>query len=169
MINEDFKYAWPDYVDVIVEINWTTPVAYDLVFSDDVPENQTAYFYSIVSREGKHWITHYIGMVYQQTVAVRHKQNDHKNRLGDLQKQYPGRQFLLCLGTPLFSDQDHVPEKYLIEEIESLLIYSNWHENLINKRKVNSFFARRQFHITNSGWTKHIVGEIGYGVFCRDA
>jgi hypothetical protein len=165
MTTSDFKFAWPEHFNIQGTIDWTKPITHDLLFTDEISENNTAYFYSIVALKNKHWHSFYIGMVFKQCVSERHKQADHKTRLKKLQENHPNLQFLLTLGTPILTTGELT--QATIEEIEGLLIFSNWHEQMVNPRKIKTFLGRNQIHIENTGWTKHLVQEMGYGVVYR--
>ncbi len=45
-----------------------------------------------------------------------------------------------------------------IKEIEGLLIYLNWHKDMINKKKIEYFTSDRQLHIRNVGFNEHLCG-----------
>jgi hypothetical protein len=160
-----FCFSWPDHVPVIAQIEWTLPSTYDVLFSGLIQEDATAYFYAIVSFHKKEWITHYIGKVYAQRSSQRHRATDHIKRLSNLKKSYPGRAFHLTLGTPIFSDRRENPDSLTIDQIEGLLIYSNWSENMINVRKINSFSSSQEMSLENVGFNKHLWKRSAYGVF----
>lgn len=165
MIDNAFGFAWPDYIDLSVTIEWTKPFPYDFLFSGEMAENDTAYFYAIVGFHNKKWKPFYVGMTCQQNAAIRHKQQDHKTRLGELKAKY-GIDFSLSLGTPSgISDNDLTAET--IGEIEGLLIYANWHDDMVNKRKIDDFSSKRQIYIRNTGWTSHTVPELAYGTMVK--
>lgn len=167
MALEDIEYyfAWPDTVAVQVTIEWTLPSTHDVLFSGLMPEDDTAYFYAIISLERKNWCTHYIGKVYEQSSSQRHRAADHLARLRELQKTYPGRLFHLTLGTPRFFDDFGKPDESTVDQIEGLLIYSNWSEVMINKRKIDSFQCSRQIAVENIGFIQHICRHSAYGIF----
>lgn len=165
MINNDFYAAWPEYFDVIADISWSIPINYEHIFN--APENKTAYFYTIVSKVNETWEIYYIGMTYNQSAAVRVQQLDHRRRLNNLQSMYPRQVFSLSLGTPKFM-RGRITKK-LIEVIEGLLIYGNWHEKMINSKKIQLFKDLKQIYINNIGWTEHIETEVAHGVFSRNS
>lgn len=165
MITDSFLVAWPDYFDLVAEINWTPPSPRDLVISGNLDEDATAYFYSIVSRVDKTWWPYYIGMTYNQSVSLRLTQSDHLNRLALLTREHPNRDFSISLGTPNFKVGRR--DRRTIEAIEGLLIYSNWHESMINDRKINRFSDAKQMYVRNVGWNEHVEPEAAYGVFYR--
>lgn len=161
----NFYFAWPDSVAVQVSIEWTIPSTHDVLFSGLIAEDATAYFYAIVSLEKKVWCTHYIGKVYSQNSSQRHRAADHIKRLQDLQEKYPSRVFHLTLGTPRFDGEIDNPKELTIDQIEGLLIYSNWSESMINKRKVDYFYCARQISVENTGFNHHLCKRSAYGVF----
>ena len=163
--NIDFYFAWPDAVEVQANIEWTIPATHDVLFSGLIEADATAYFYAIVSLDKKVWRTHYIGKVYAQSSSRRHRAADHIARLQELQRNYPGRVFHLTLGTPRFDDGIENPDELTIDKIEGLLIYSNWNEDMINKRKIDTFNCSRQISIENTGFNQHLCKRSAYGVF----
>jgi hypothetical protein len=163
--NQDFYVSWRDHVDVLARIEWTIPSTHDVLFSGLLEQDATAYFYAIVSLQRKTWSTHYIGKVYAQRSSQRHRAVDHVARLKELKARYPDRVFHLTLGTPTFFDGREHPDEVTIDQIESLLIYSNWSEAMINKRKIDSFTCPRQIVIENVGFNRHLWKRAAYGAF----
>jgi hypothetical protein len=161
----DFYFAWPDAVSVQAKIEWTVPSTHDVLFSGLIAEDATAYFYAIVSLDKKIWFTHYIGKVYVQNSSKRHRAADHIARLKELQLNYPGRTFHLTLGTPRFDDGLENPDELIIDQIEGLLIYSNWSEKMINKRRIDTFHCSRQISLENTGFISHLCKRSAYGIF----
>lgn len=53
MLEDSFDAAWPDFFEVVADIEWTPPAPHDLLFSGGVKADETAYFYSIVAYVGK--------------------------------------------------------------------------------------------------------------------
>lgn len=160
-----FYVAWPDYVDLKVSIRWTAPAMHDVLFSNHVAEDDEAYFYAITARCRGAWYAYYIGMVYDQSASLRHRQGDHVERLAELKRRHPDLNFGISLGVPDFNGVCF--DRRMIEEIEGLLIYSNWHEDMINIRKVDFFCSPRQIHVKNTGFSDHLEKEVFYGVTYR--
>jgi len=49
------------------------------------------------------------------------------------------------------------------------LIYANWHEDMVNKKKIESFSSEKSYYIRNEGFIQHLeADEIIYGVLYRD-
>ena len=165
MIAGDFRAAWPDYFDVIAEIEWSHPVSHEHLFSAGIPENDTAYFYSIVAESRGEWWPYYIGMTCKQTVAKRNQQPDHQVRLAALQESHPSLKFMLTLGTPMFERGS--PSDEVIGFMEGLLIYGNWHEEMVNLKKIQTFNSVRHVFIQNIGWSHHVEPELAFGVFYK--
>jgi hypothetical protein len=163
--NTDFYFAWPEWVSIEAQINWTIPSTHDVLFSGLIDADATAYFYAIVSVVKKEWITHYIGKVFGQSASSRHKNVDHLNRLEKLRLDYPGRTFHLSLGTPVFSEGKGSPDAPTIDQLEGLLIYSNWSEEMINLRKIEKFHCAQQISLENTGFVAHLCKRSAYGVF----
>jgi len=167
MENIDFYLSWPDDLSVKGEIEWSRPYTLDVVFTGHAPEDETAYFYAIIALWDKEWCPFYIGIVYYQSVSERHKNKDHQKRMSFLQNKYPSLTFQISLGTPHL--QVGAINEKTVKEIEGLLIYSNWHEDMINKKKTEYFTSDRQLYIKNTGFNEHLFVESAYGIFYRDA
>ena len=105
----------------------------------------------------------YIGMVYGQNVSARLQATDHQERRRGLQETYPGAVVHLSLGTPEFVIGGRT--KRNIRTVEHLLIYSNWHERMLNERLVTEFKAPFQVLVENCGFADHLIANSGYGVF----
>ncbi len=165
MKKNEFYAAWPDYFDVVVDIDWTEPKAHKNLFSGEIPENETAYFYAIVSKFSGEWWPYYVGMTIRQTAAVRNQQPDHRAKLQKLHDSRPRQEFLITLGTPRFERGSAKSET--IHAMEGLLIYGNWHQDMVNEKKVQTFTSVQHIHIRNVGWSEHLEPELAYGVFYR--
>ncbi|WP_019025415.1 MULTISPECIES: hypothetical protein [unclassified Thioalkalivibrio] len=161
----EFQAAWPDQFNLVAEIDWTRPAPHDLLFSGGVEEDQWAYLYAIVAWVDKGWWPYYIGKTFAQTVSRRNQQPDHRARLDKLQAKHPSLTFSVSLGTPDITSGRF--DEGAIDAIEGLLIFSNWHEDMANERKINSFSHKHQVRLKNTGWTDHLEKEIAYGVFYR--
>lgn len=105
----------------------------------------------------------YIGMVYQQNVSVRLRAPDHQERQRSLQEMHPSAVVHISLGTPEFLI-GNLNEKN-VRTVEHLLIYSNWHEDMLNQRAVVNFNAPFQVLVENCGFNYHLVVKSAYGVF----
>jgi hypothetical protein len=164
MSGTNFGAAWPDYFDLIADIQWTPPIAHADLFKQPIQEDQTAYFYAIVSQVDTHWVTHYIGMTHRQAVSVRNQQRDHRERLARLQSAHTGHTFMLTLGSPIFKRGRSSLQN--ISAIEGLLIYAHWHDEMENRSKIQRIVSRKHIHIRNTGWNAHLKPEVAVGVFC---
>lgn len=140
-------------------------MAREVLFSGQVEEDSTAYFYSIVAESGKQWWPYYIGMTYRQSAAIRNQQLDHQRRYQELCKAHSGKTFRISLGTPTFHRGAESLEA--ISAMEGLLIYSNWHEDMVNQKKVQTFSSVQHLYVCNTGWTEHLEPELAFGVFYR--
>jgi len=166
MNSANFGAAWPDHFDLVADIQWTQPVSHADMFKQPIQEDQTAYFYTVVSQVDTKWKTHYIGMTYRQTVSVRNQQRDHHERLARLQAAHGERAFMLSLGTPVFK-RGRVSLQN-ISAIEGLLIYAHWDDHMENRSKIQRIASRKHIHIRNIGWNAHLKPEVAVGVFCND-
>ena len=165
LIEGYYDIAWPDYFDLVAEVEWTQPVPHDLLFSGGVDADETAYFYSIIAYLNKQWWPYYIGMVFDQYASVRNQQKDHRDRLAKLQNRHPGVTFSITLGTPFFRAGRLTRDS--VSAIEGILIYGHWHDGMINERRINRFSHAKQIFVRNIGWHEHVESEIAYGVFYR--
>ena len=125
-----YELTWPDALSVRARVTWSRPYTYDTLNDRQAKEDDTAYLYSLILRLKGEWWPMYIGMVYSQNVSFRLQQNDHHERRRNLEKQYRGAVVHISLGTPEFVIGRRT--KWNIQTVERLLIYSNWHENMLN-------------------------------------
>ena len=162
-----FEFAHPDDVAVRATIHWSTPYAHEVLLTGNADEDEGTYFYAIVAYTDREWWTYYIGMSYDQWVSDRHKQPDHVEKLKELRRNNKETNFQVSLGAVKFAPYTRVT-RALIEELEGLLIYANWHEDLVNKKKTEGFHSKRSFHVENAGFVDHLeTAEIAYGVVYR--
>jgi len=161
----DTKYNWAheEEISYSVRINWSHPKTHDMLNSGLAESDHEAYFYALIALFDGMWWPFYFGMVYSQNVSNRHKNVDHKRRLEKLKELYPEKTWHLTLGTPKFEGV-RTTEK-IIREVEGLLIYSNWHDENINKSKINSFSSTNSIKIINEGFTDPFYSINAYGVF----
>ena len=158
-----YEWAWPDELSIHVRITWSKLYTYDMLNDGQALEDESAYFYSLVLRLKNEWWPMYIGMVYEVCVSLRLQAQDHLERRERLRKKYPGMVAHLSLGTPEFLIEKCTKDR--IRTIEHLLIYSNWHEGMLNKRSVQNFNAPFQVLVENCGFADHLITKSGYGVF----
>jgi hypothetical protein len=154
-------------IDLVATIDWSHPVTHDMLNTGLASSDDTAYFYSIIGLSDQEWWPYYIGKVYSQSISQRHKNSDHLKRIQKLKTMYPNVIWHITLGTLTFTDNKRINET-LIDDLEGLLIYSNWHDESINKSKINNFSADRQIQITNTGFSDPFHSKIGYGVFVQE-
>ncbi|MEL0169658.1 MAG: hypothetical protein VW877_16170 [Pseudomonadaceae bacterium] len=160
-MTKKFKPSHPDYFDLIVDINWSSPTPYDELAGH--ADDDSAYFYAVVAHENEQWTPYYIGLVWSQTASVRHKNSDHKSRRERLKKLYPDLEFKVALGVPDLDVKDI--KKGVIEKLEGLLIYSQWNPRLDNTLKIERFYSDKHILIRNTGFNAPFDTEIGFGVF----
>ena len=158
-----YEWAWPEALSIHARVTWSQLYTYDTLNDGQAPEDDTAYLYSLVVRLDREWWPMYIGMVYGQNVSARLQTTDHQERRLLLQKKYPGTVVHLSLGTPEFVIGRRTRRN--IRTVEHLLIYSNWHERMLNERLVSEFNAPFQVLVENCGFSDHLVANSGYGVF----
>jgi hypothetical protein len=162
---DEYAFSRPDAVSVRVRIDWSIPATHDVLFSGLLAEDDTAFFYAIVALDEKYWWPYYIGKVFAQNASTRHRAADHIERLNQLRLRHPARLFHLTLGTPHFEDGFGGADEGTIDELESLLIYTNQSERMINKQKMAYFASARQSAIENTGFSQHLWRRSASGVF----
>lgn len=158
------KYFWAheDEIELDVRINWSEPVAFSDLFDGNIDEEE-AYYYAIVGRAERVWKCFYIGKVYDQYVSTRHLNKDHIDRRKQLISEYPEADWCITLGVPKFNEKGRVTRNR-VDVIEGLLIYSHWHDEIINKSKVNFFNSKKSIMISNRGFTEPFKTQVAYGV-----
>jgi len=162
----NFNWAFDDEIDIDVVINWSKPVTHDMLYSGLAESEETACLYAIIGKTKEGWWPYYIGMTYFQYVSDRNKGKDHQQRLKKLKRKYPKIVWHITLGTIEVKNRN-ISES-LVKRIEGLLIYSNWHTELINKKKIFGFNSNKPIRIKNTGFTEPFYKEIGYGVFVKE-
>jgi len=167
MTENEYYIAWPEAIDIDVNIEWSQPYTHEVLFSELAPEDETAYLYSIVAKFEKEWTPLYIGMVYDQSVSERHKSEDHKARMDLLKQRYKDKLFYVTLGTPSFK-KGRISSS-AIKAIEQLLTYCNWSDKMINEKNIEYCAISSQVRILNKGFIEHVCEETAYGVFYRGA
>jgi len=168
MKNNGYLIAHPEEIRIRANIVWSKPYSYDVLLSGHADEDCDANFYAIVGYVDNNWWSFYIGMVVDQCVSDRHKNADHRDRLRELKANNRDVTFNLSLGVVHPKAGTNITNA-LIENIEGLLIYANWHEDLVNKKKIVDFTSGNTFQIINKGFIDHLeVEEIVYGVVYKN-
>lgn len=162
-----YVFAHEDEINLDISIEWSKPCTHDMLHYGLEDSNDSAYFYAIIGicPEVGGWWAYYIGMVYSQDVSSRHLNKDHQKKLEYLKTKYPDITWHLTLGTPLGISRIN---KQVIEEIEGLLIYSHWHKDLLNEKKVNSFNSNKAIRIKNTGFVDPFYRRVAYGVMLEE-
>ena len=125
------------------------------------PEEHRIDLYMIVGHFGGSRRILYIGKAYRQFVSHRLSQPDHIRRWKKLRRIYPRHKLTVSFGFATFDDARGTSKR--IDEVESILIYANWHERLMNSRKVYRFAIRGQIRLTNRGYYKPLRRECFHG------
>ena len=120
MKTPEFTIAHPEEILIREDIVWSIPQTFDVLFSGHVEEDDDAYFYAIVAYTENEWWTYYLGMVFEQCVSDRLKQDDHKKRLESLRLNNKNLNFSVSLGVLKEKENRKITRK-LIEGIEGLL------------------------------------------------
>jgi len=143
-----YEIAFPDDV-VPVKIKWSRSYDVDKVLSGEIQEDFDAYFYKITGHYSQYVKLFYIGKVFKQTISQRLSQPDHRTRQKKLGNNYPRHKIKIGLGIPEIARKT----KEIIDDIESILIYSNWNENVGNAKKIYKCdIGKSQLLITNTGF-----------------
>ena len=154
-----------EYVCWDAEINWSRPVLYTNA-KDSWYEYDRYYFYKITGKYSKYPPRlFYIGKTFSQSVKTRLNQKDHINRYKTIRKNYPRFEFYVNFGSIKLAYGKLTQKR--IDEIESLLIYSDDSEYLQNKTKIMSLNVKEQYIIKNKGYSAPLHREIAYGMFFR--
>ena len=158
------KYYWAheNEIDLDATIEWSKPVSFQDLF-DGKTDEEEAYFYSIIGKFGNHWKCFYIGKVYDQYVSTRHENRDHLLRRELLNTEYPEVEWQLTLGIPKFNEVGRITRNR-VDVVEGLLIYSHWHDEIVNKSKVNNFHSKLSIRIRNNGFIEPFREHVVYGV-----
>lgn len=151
-----------EYIQWQVDINWTKPHGFEVLNYGLIDEDEEAYLYCYVAEEDGWW-PYYIGKVYYRNVSARQRDRDHRERLSNLKQSYPDKNFYISLGTPEINGSSDFDDS-ILEAVEGLLIYANWHEDMINKRKIDYFKFHEFIKINNTGFVEHLYKESFYGI-----
>ncbi len=147
----------------IYNIKWHRPVLYDKFIKEGSEHDYDSYFYMIIGRYGKSYPKlFYIGKTYRQVVSVRLTQKDHVARYKFLCKEYPRHKLYVVCSEIIMEDTQIRSRR--VDEVETLLIYSNDCETLINKSKLIYITNKDQYMIRNSGHYKPLHKNLFYGV-----
>ena len=159
---EKYYWAHDNEIDLDVKIEWSKPASFQELF-DGKTDEEEAYFYSIIGKFGNHWKSFYIGKVYDQYVSTRHENRDHLQRRKFLNKEHPDIDWQLTLGIPKFNEVGRITRNR-VDVVEGLLIYSHWHDEIVNKSKVNNFHSKLSIRIRNNGFIEPFREHVVYGV-----
>jgi len=147
-------------------ISWSKPVTHDMLNDGLVESDETAYFYAIIALVDGEWWSFYFGKVFKQCVSERNSNLDHIERMSRLKEKHPDLTWHLTLGTPEIKGGNLTASH--IDLLESLLIYSHWHDEIINIKKVESFECAKSIQIENTGFAAPFYTKVGCGVFVSE-
>ncbi len=147
-----------------VKIKWSKPKNYTKALQTENNGLEDSYFYKIIAHYKDSFKLLYIGMSYSQYPSKRLSNRDHVNKREHLQNLYKRHELLISYGHIITLDNVNFK---LIDEIESLLIYSHTDlPHLTNKKKVWSYKITSEYQIKNTGFRKDgMAKDIGLGVF----
>ncbi len=151
-----------------IEIKWSKPIKYEEFLEDGLDGEQYVYLYMIIGKYSENpYKLFYIGKTYSNIVFYRLKNKDHKERYAKIKKNFPRHELFISLGFIKLSDGKNITKK-LIDEIESILIYTNYNKYIFNKNKIYSYKIDNEYKITNKGF-KYIplYKKINYGIFVK--
>jgi len=161
-----WRLAYPDEVSQ-VKIDWTKPILIESFMQKQITFKSDANFYKITGKFSNFdQKLFYIGKVYDQTVRQRMAQPDHKRRVTRLGKENPKHELLISLGSIVSKEEFKTRKR--INEVESLLIYAHWTEDMINEKKVYTCALARQLCITNTGSRSPLYRTVFYGAFINE-
>lgn len=161
-----YKIAWKNYLNYTAKIRWSRLYTCEKLFNY-CPENDDAYFYSIIGRRGQELKLFYIGMVYKQCVSERFKSEDHLSKVRALENHFSKYKIGIRLGVVKLTAPITKITKRRINAIEKLLIYINWNQDMINKKAVETINLSEKILIINSGDFKPLVRECGYAAIYK--
>ena len=115
----------------------------------------------IVGHFGRKRSILYIGKTYRQYASYRLGPPDHLKKWKILRRKYRRHKLTVSFGIAEFDGCSCTSKR--IDEVESILIYANSDERLINSKKVFGFTIRGQIRLTNTGYRKPLHRDCFYG------
>jgi hypothetical protein len=156
------KYLFQEY-SWIATVNWSRPVLYQNAKIDYYDAEEYANLYKITGKYSSYDPKlFYIGKTFRQYVTDRLNQPDHVTRYNELTAKYPKHILYVSFGTIQLEYGKLIQTR--VDEIETLLIYSHWRKELINKRKIGLLTVEEQYIIYNRGYSMPLHKEIKYGI-----
>lgn len=153
-------YAWK------VELTWSKPLPYDTV-REGCAQDETAWFYMILKKEGRQTTPYYIGKVVKTCVSKRLKQADHKRLHKEDQRKHPEAKFLVCVADMRVTAGKR--SKGLVDDVETMLILALYQRDpdskMRNKRKWFTHSITKTYAIANFGAEQYLPKEIQLGLF----
>lgn len=148
-----------------VSVRWTRHRLWQEGKVNPHPEEHRIYLYMIVGRFNASRRILYIGKTYRQYASYRLTQPDHIRRRKKLRREYPHHKLTVSFGIVNFDGVRCTSKR--IDEVESILIYANWHPEIFNSKKVYHMAIREQIRVTNRGYYKPLTKECYYGTVVR--
>lgn len=150
-----------------LDIEWSIPKTYEEALNVPYDQLWDTYFYKILGQFNSNYHLIYIGKTYTQFVTSRLLNPDHVSRRKELQKKFPKHTLLISFGH--IKNINAKRTRGLIDEVESLLIYSHSsHEKFSNKSKISYLRIAKEYHLRNLGFRKEgMLQEIALGLFCK--
>jgi len=156
-----------------VSIYWSKPRKYEIVRDNETDLDARAHFYMIIGKSGRSLKLFYIGKTYRSNVARRLRNYDHQNRARRIRKTFPAYALQVSHG---ILDMEHwkmrcsnrYPSPKRIDQIETLLIYSNPVEESVNARKKDAHGITDHYILTNRGNYKPLRRKVFLTIFEKE-
>ena len=144
-----------------VSIEWTRHRFWKNGHVNAHPEEHLINLYMIVGCFGSSRSVLYIGKAYQQYASRRLSQSDHIKKWRMLRRKYSRHKLMVSFGVAKFAGYSCTARR--IDTAESVLIYANWNDRLINSKKIYGFSIRGQVRLTNAGYYRPLHRECFHG------
>ncbi|MCG8604499.1 hypothetical protein MJD09_05795 [bacterium] len=151
-----------------VHIKWTNLRAYTRVRDEGSEYDDSAHLYYICAQfsSGAPKVL-YIGQTYRQSVSMRLRQPDHKNRYAAFIRNYPRHHFSVSHGIVTVTNGRLTKRR--IDDTERLLIYANDPEHAYN---VKNFYQHGvvtgSYFLINTGHRGSLPLSLRLGVFVEN-
>ena len=151
-----------------ITIKWSKPIIREEFIEEGSIDDEYAQLYMIIGKFGKKSNLFYIGKT-DGYVSDRLTQKDHLEKYKEWKKDHPRQKFHVSLGTMKISEGRIT--KNLINNIETLLIYSHYNDDFQYIKNVKNAYSYNitnvQYRIINEGSRKPLYEEIIFGIFYK--
>jgi len=139
-------------------ITWLAPTPLEEFL--ERPGDSEASFYMILGAQGDQHRLFYLGMTFDQYPHWRLDQPDHRARIEEIRRMYPGVSILVSAGVLETGSRERY-SRQLIGEIESLLIFV--HQPEFNGNKRDWVDIRGWHYVTNKGHFAPLESVVYFG------